>query len=113
MRHALNVRHVAFSADGRLLLTACWDKAARGWDVSPTAWPVEDVAMFAAIASPSRVAPGPTPKPLSGAELDDRLKTLRLAPRVVRGAVIQNRTVSQNPAPRGRKFPCSATAPPQ
>jgi hypothetical protein len=59
------------------LLTACWDKTARLWDVSPTDWPVEDVAMFASLESSSRLAAGDIPQSLTGAEVDGLLKVFK------------------------------------
>jgi hypothetical protein len=64
---------VEFSADGRRLLTACWDKTARLWDVSPTEWPAADVAQFAAFESAARLDDGPALQPLEGASVREEL----------------------------------------
>ena len=77
LQHALNVRHVAFSADGRRLLTACWDKAARLWDVSPTDWPVEDIVAAASVASAARVGADRILQPLNGAQIALQWENLR------------------------------------
>jgi hypothetical protein len=56
LRHRGWVYHVAFSADGRRLATACHDGAARVWDIpGPDPRPLKDLVLLAQVLSAQRV----------------------------------------------------------
>jgi WD40 repeat protein len=68
------VRSVEFSPDGKLLLSASWDKTARIWNVSPSDWPVQEIKVFAELESSHRIGDGGTIGTLDGTRISQLLK---------------------------------------
>jgi WD40 repeat protein len=92
LKHSLSVRHVAFSPDGKFLLTASWDKSARVWDISKSDWPVEEIENFAEVESSSTIGADGTLQPMSVDDVAGMLQTLQKT----RGKVYQQPAEKSN-----------------